>query len=79
MSVVGPLMRALKVDRLQQAMQLRGLSHKQLADLAGLSQASVSHALRGGKVRPSTIRALAKALHEAPTVPGADLIAGDAA
>ena len=72
-------MRPLNADRLAHAMQLRGLTHLELAEKAGLTQAAIGNACKGGRVRPSTLKAIARALHETPVVEGADLIAGDAA
>jgi transcriptional regulator with XRE-family HTH domain len=72
-------MRPLNADRLAAAMMLRGLTHAELAEKAGISQAAVTNAVKGGRVRPSTLRKIAAALVETPIVDGADLIAGDAA
>lgn len=68
-------MRAINGDRLGLAMQIRGLTHAELATKAGISQAAISNAIAGGKVRPSTLKAIAKALHDTPVVEGVDIIA----
>lgn len=71
-------MRPINPDKLATAIQLRGLKLEQLATLAGVSPGTVSKALAGRPIRASTLRALAKALSEAPVVDGAGLLVDEA-
>jgi transcriptional regulator with XRE-family HTH domain len=71
-------MAAAKVnaDRLRREMLLRGWDGIDLAFHAGVSSATVSHALRGLPVSTTTIRKLALALSKASLIAGAeDLLA----
>lgn len=47
---------------LSRQLALRALSKRELADVAGLSPASISHALSGRPVSPSTFRRICEAL-----------------
>jgi transcriptional regulator with XRE-family HTH domain len=71
-------LRPINVDRLAVAIQLRGLKLEELATLADVSPGTVSKALAGRPIRASPLRALAKALTEAPVVDGAELLIDEA-
>jgi transcriptional regulator with XRE-family HTH domain len=62
----------VNVDRLRREMLLRGWDGVDLAFHAGVSPATVSHAINGRAVSPTTLRKLAKALVGAPVVAGAE-------
>ncbi|MBO0702256.1 MAG: hypothetical protein J2P38_04935 [Candidatus Dormibacteraeota bacterium] len=49
-----------------------GVSGGELARIAGVAKATVFRALGGGRVYPSTMRAIAKALAELDPIPGVD-------
>ena len=71
-------MAAAKVnaERLRREMLLRGWDGIDLAYHAGVSPATVSHAINGLPVSSTTLRKLALALVEAPVIAGAeDLLA----
>lgn len=53
-------------------MARRGLTGAELAALAGVTGATVSHAVTGRKVSYMTVRALARALTLTPVMPGVD-------
>ena len=67
-------MAAAKVnaERLRREMLLRGWDGVDLAYHAGVSPATVSHAIYGLPVSSTTLRKLAQALARAPVVTGAD-------
>lgn len=66
----------VNVNRLQRELALRGWNGVDLAHHAGLSPATVSHAIQGHPVSTATIRKVAIALSNAPVVAGAaDLLA----
>lgn len=50
-------------ERLREARVARGLSQLQLADLAGVRQATISNVENGKGCRPSTLRQIALALN----------------
>jgi len=66
---------ALDIPRVKFEIARRGLTHETLAKLAGVSELTISAALGGRPVRPQTLTKLAKALAEAPIIPGAELLA----
>jgi len=55
-------------------MARRGLSGAELAALAGVTGATISHAVTGRKVSYLTLRALARALTLTPVMPGIDTL-----
>jgi hypothetical protein len=66
----------VNVGRLRRELVLRGWNWVDLAFHAGLSPATVSHAVQGHQVSTGTIRKMAIALNKAPVVAGAeDLLA----
>ncbi|MGH7882272.1 MAG: helix-turn-helix domain-containing protein [Candidatus Dormibacteraceae bacterium] len=60
------------VNQLRREMYLRGFSGSELARKAGVSQATVSHALNGRRILPAKLRALAAALIKVELIPGID-------
>ena len=62
----------VNVDRLRREMLLRGWDAVDLAFHAGVSPATVSHAINGLPVSSTTLRKLAQALLSAPAVAGAE-------
>lgn len=65
---------ALNGDVLRREMARRGLTGAELAAVAGLTAATVSHAVTGKNVDHSTIRRLARALSVTPTLPHSDFV-----
>jgi transcriptional regulator with XRE-family HTH domain len=63
--------------RLRQAMARRGLDGRELAKLAKVTPATVSHALNRGVVGLSTVRALAHVLATTPELEGADFVVAE--
>jgi transcriptional regulator with XRE-family HTH domain len=63
---------AVDVDGLRRAMAMRGMDGAELAAIAGVCEATVSHAMTGRKVSLTTIRKLARGLTVTPTLAGAD-------
>jgi transcriptional regulator with XRE-family HTH domain len=61
-------------DRLRHDMAQRGLDGQQLAALAHVTPATISHALNHRVVALSTVRALARALVTTPLLQGADFL-----
>jgi transcriptional regulator with XRE-family HTH domain len=59
---------------LRKQMAARGLTSADLAELSRLSPPTVSHALHGRPISPRSMRAIARALDEAPACAG-DLLA----
>ncbi|MGH7666971.1 MAG: helix-turn-helix domain-containing protein [Candidatus Dormibacteria bacterium] len=63
-------------DELRHRLALRGRSFTEFAKLAGLSLPTVSHALAGRPVSPTTFRAICRALTADAPLPGsAELLA----
>lgn len=62
----------LNGTRLRHEMARRGLHAIDLARLAKVSDATVSHALRGRRLRAHTVRKMALALTHVPVVDGID-------
>ena len=54
--------------QLRHAMRIRGLTGAELARRAGVSQATISHALNGHRIHPATLRAIDSALRSMPPV-----------
>lgn len=67
-------MAALKInaDRLRREMAARGWNGVDLAHHAGVSPATLSHALNGHPVTTATLNRLARALSKAPLVEGVE-------
>ena len=61
----------VNADRLRREMLLRGWNGVDLAHYAGVSPATISHAVRGLPVSTTTIRKMALALSRAPAIDGA--------
>lgn len=51
-----------RADRIREARVARGLSQLELADRAGVRQATISNVERGQSCRPSTLRQISLAL-----------------
>jgi transcriptional regulator with XRE-family HTH domain len=66
---------AIDSDRLRLEMARRGLDGRQLAELARVTPATISHALNRRRVGLNTVRALARALATTPPLQGADFVA----
>ncbi|MGH7775646.1 MAG: helix-turn-helix domain-containing protein [Candidatus Dormibacterales bacterium] len=62
--------------RLEHELGRRGLTQAQLAQLAGISERTLSRARCGGRLNPGTLNRLAAALLRTPVMPGADLVLG---
>jgi transcriptional regulator with XRE-family HTH domain len=63
---------AIDTGALRQEIAMRGLTQGELAAIAGLSEATVSHAITGRRIDSSTLGKLARALTVTPTLPGAE-------
>jgi transcriptional regulator with XRE-family HTH domain len=63
---------ALDADALRREMGRRGLTGAEFAAVAGLSAATLSHAMTGRQVDHGTLRKLARALTLTPVMPGID-------
>ena len=66
---------AFKSRVLRDQMRLRGLSGAALAQLARVSDATISNALAGRRLHPATFRRIAAALYAVELVPGMDTLA----
>ena len=66
---------AMRGDVLRREMRLRGLTGAALARLTGLSDATISNALAGRRLHPSTFRSIAAQLAKVEVVPGAEALA----
>jgi transcriptional regulator with XRE-family HTH domain len=71
----GPFGVVVRADILRQQMRLRGLTGADLGRLAGLSDATISNALAGRRLHPSTFRKIAAHLARVEVVPGAEALA----
>jgi hypothetical protein len=60
---------------LRHQMRLRGLTGTALARLTGLSDATISHALAGRRLHPSTFRKIVAHLAKVELIPGAEDLA----
>jgi transcriptional regulator with XRE-family HTH domain len=65
---------AIDGDRLRQEMARRGLDGRQVAALAQVTPATVSHALNHRRVGLNTVRALARVLATTPPLEGAGFV-----
>ena len=61
-------------DGLRRELAMRGMTQAELAAAAGVSEATVSHAMVGRQVDYRTLRKFARALTVTPVLPGADAI-----
>jgi transcriptional regulator with XRE-family HTH domain len=61
----------LRSDVLRLELAVRGIDQRELAQAAGVSEATVSHAANGHAVNPQTLRRIAAALASLPRLPGA--------
>ncbi|MBO0701467.1 MAG: helix-turn-helix transcriptional regulator [Candidatus Dormibacteraeota bacterium] len=64
----------VKVVELRGQLQSLGMTTAGLARQAKVSRATISNALNGRRIQPSTFRAIAKALAESDRIPGADAL-----
>ena len=71
----GPFGVAVKADVLRHQMRLRGLTGSALARMTGLSDATISHALAGRRLHPSTFRKIVTHLARTEVIPGAEDLA----
>jgi transcriptional regulator with XRE-family HTH domain len=69
----------MKIDtrKLEREITLRGWDYQDLAKQASLSPATVSRLIGGADARLSTLRRIARALTDAPALPGMDLLVDD--
>jgi transcriptional regulator with XRE-family HTH domain len=66
----------LRSDVLRRELAIRGIDQRELAQAAGVSEATVSHAANGHAVNPQTLRRIAAALASLPRLPGAAELVG---
>jgi hypothetical protein len=66
---------AIRADVLRHEMRLRGLTGTALGRLTGLSNATISNALAGRRLHPSTFRRIAANLARVEVIPGAEALA----
>lgn len=66
----------LDAGGLRHELARRGMTGAELAAIAGLSEATVSHAMTGRPVSYVTLRKLARGLTVTPALPGIDAIIG---
>lgn len=71
----GPFGVTIRGAVLREQMRLRGLTGAQLARMTELSEATISNALAGRRLHPSTFRQIAAALAEVEVIPGAEALA----
>jgi hypothetical protein len=71
----GPFGVAMKANVLRREMRLRGLTGTALGRLTGLSNATISNALAGRRLHPSTFRKIAANLARVEVIPGAEALA----
>ena len=69
-----PFSAAVNAVELRHQMRLRGLTGAELARKAGVSPATISHALNGRRIHPTKLRAISAALHRIPPLPGVDAL-----
>lgn len=67
----------LDAARLDHQLGLRGVSHRRLCELSGVPQPTLSRALHGRPISPTTFRRLTTTLLEIPLMVGADLLLAD--
>jgi hypothetical protein len=73
----GPFGVAVKGDVLRRQMWLRGLTGTDLARLSGLSDATISHALAGRRLHPTSFRKIVAHLARVDVIPGAEDLAAN--
>lgn len=73
-SYFASMLVAIDGDRLRQEMARRGLDGRQVAALAQVTPATVSHALNHRRVGLNTVRALARVLATTPPLEGAGFV-----
>jgi transcriptional regulator with XRE-family HTH domain len=64
----------INADRLRREIAARGLDLQSFARLAGISAATLSHAVNGRPVAAPTLRGIVSALLRSPRLEGADLL-----
>jgi transcriptional regulator with XRE-family HTH domain len=71
----------LDPNRFRRALAIRGITAGTVAESAGLMPNTVSRILCGQAVSVTTLRRIAKALHDTPVLPGMNelVLGGDAA
>ncbi|MGH7883624.1 MAG: helix-turn-helix domain-containing protein [Candidatus Dormibacteraceae bacterium] len=60
----------LKSSALRHQLRIRGLTGTDLAELAGISKATISHALNGHRILPCKVKAMVDALLEVKPISG---------
>jgi transcriptional regulator with XRE-family HTH domain len=68
---------AVKGDVLRRQMRLRGLTGTALARMSGVSDATISHALAGRRLHPTTFRKIVAHLARVDVIPGAEDLAAN--
>lgn len=71
MTVAAPINRG----RLDRELVARGLTARDLARAAGVSEVTLSKARNGARIKASTLRRLATAMAAFPILPGHELLA----
>lgn len=66
----------LDTEALRRELARRGTTQAEFASIAGVSEATVSHAVTGRLVDYRTVRAFARALTVTPALPGTERIIG---
>jgi DNA-binding Xre family transcriptional regulator len=69
-----PFTVAVKAVQLRHQMHVRGMTGAELARRAGISAATVSHALNGRRIHPKKLMAMVMALLRVEPVPGLDAL-----
>lgn len=64
----------IQAEELRYQAAVRGWDQRSLARAAGISEGTISRALAGSGVRPSTLLRLARALHKQPAVSGLEAV-----
>ncbi len=67
---------ALSATQLRRELAKRGLSQAELANLAGVAPATVTHAVHGRPVTPATVARIARALLRVPVIDGVESLLG---
>ena len=65
---------AIDPDALRRELGRRGMTQAELAGVAGISEATISHAMTGRRIAWTTLRRLARALTVTPTLPELELL-----
>lgn len=69
-----PFSVVVRVGELRHQMHIRGLTGAELARRAGISAATVSHALNGRRIHPRKLMAMVAALVRVEPMPGIDAL-----